>query len=157
MKRENLYRGKRPNSGKWIYGFPYQENGFAWILSERFKSPECSCEVIEETLSESTGLISQKHKTNIDPRIFEDDVFRCTKETDEGEDITSYLVVMLIKQRAAFYLVPICHYYIIKDNDVSEEAEFSWLFNEASLSDFSLDSQLMKVGNIHDNPEYFTL
>ena len=104
-------------------------------------------------LLQFTGLLSKNHKANLQPEIYEDDIFRHTKETDSGEDITAYSVVMWIEQLAAFYLVPIEHYDVIKGNDVSEEKEFSWLFEDAELRDFSIDIGLIKVGNIHDNPE----
>lgn len=160
MERENLYRGKRVDNGEWAEGslvmvcdgetlkrYPcivisYNHDTFDWE------------EVIPETVGQFTGLTTPNHKTNLSSEVIEDDIFRATKETDDGEDITYYLVVMWIKQLAAFYLIPVEYYYVIRDNDVSNEPEFAWLFDEASLCDFSLDSQLIKVGNIHDNPEF---
>ena len=50
MQRTILFRGERPYSGKLIEGFLYQENGYSWILSASFKSPECSCEVLTLTV-----------------------------------------------------------------------------------------------------------
>ena len=49
--------GKCLSSGKWIYGYPFISGDHAYILSEKFKSPECSCEVAKDSLGEFTGLI----------------------------------------------------------------------------------------------------
>lgn len=103
--------------------------------------------ITDRTLMQSTGLFDKKGK-----EIFEGDIFREEKEADHG-DIRSYSVVMWIKQRAAFYLIPVEHYQILLDNDVSEEVEFDWLFQDASLYDFSIDTGLPMVGNIYENPE----
>jgi len=164
MQRDVLYRGMRIDKnvlveGDLIHGVG-RKTGKMYILpiKENLAYLEgCHSldgyEVIPETVGEFTGISSENHKTTLSDKIFEDDIFRATKETDDGEDITSYLVVVWIKQLAAFYLVPVEHYSIIRDNDVSNEPEFAWLFDEALLCDFYLDSQLMRVGNIYDNPE----
>ena len=55
MNRTIKFRGKRPNSGKWIYGYLFEDGIYSYILSERFKAPECSCEVIPETVGRLTG------------------------------------------------------------------------------------------------------
>jgi len=107
-------------------------------------------EIIPDTLEIYTGI---KNKKGVE--IFGGDVFRQEEEKDEG-DVRTYHVVTWIRQRAAFYLIPAAHYPILRDNDCSEEPEFSWLFEEASLYDFSLDIELPLVGNIYKNPELLT-
>lgn len=93
-----------------------------------------------------TGFTAEHRKLNLDKRIYEGDVFRET--TDAGE---KYCVVSWINQLGAWYMVPIEHYSVILNNDVSKDDEFDWLFVEARLSDFSSDVLLTKVGCITDD------
>jgi len=100
-----------------------------------------------------TGLKDIKGK-----EIYEHDVFRKEVEKEYGDD-REYLIVLWIPQRAAFYLVPIVHYPILRDNDnLEEDEDFYWLYNDANLYDFVLDSLLLSgvIGNIHEQPELFT-
>lgn len=147
MGREILYRGKRIKDGKWVEGLPTKDvKGHVRI---QYDPAYFSVVVDPETVGQYTGIDSKKHKTNLSTMIFEDDVFRGFNDND----IEMYYVVMWIKQLAAFYMIPIEHYHVIKYNDVSDEPEFGWLFEEAMLFDFSDDCVLTKIGNIHDNPE----
>lgn len=171
MNREILFRGKDILTGRWLYGFPYvykvkdgptdyiegaymlQTNewmGFADVFVVKSKLVR---DVDKKTVTQFTGFSTKRVKSNLDPRVFEGDIFRATKETEDGEDITSYNVVMWIPQRGAFYMVPVEHYEVLKDNDCENSEEFSWLFDDAMLSDFSMDVMLTKVGNVFDNPE----
>ncbi len=84
--------------------------------------------------------------------IYEGDIFRQEIEEDRG-DIRNYLVVMWIKQRAAFYLIPVEHMNVLENNNCEEEKEFSWLFEHASLYDFNIYTKLPLVGNVYQNPE----
>ncbi len=104
-----------------------------------------------------TGLKATDKKKHLEEEIYEGDIFRSLREDDNEIEREVYSVVMWIEQRAAFYLVPIEHYKVILDNDVSEEEDFNWLFNEANLYDFSIDCGLTKVGNVYQNPEFFEL
>lgn len=55
--RQIKFRGKRPDNGKWIYGFVFQEGIYSFMLHpEHFKAPECACEVLTETVGQFTGL-----------------------------------------------------------------------------------------------------
>jgi len=159
--RPILFRAKTIYNNTWIYGYPREiwsdkEDRFIICPSKRWESDGWDdveeCEVNPDTLGLFTGLMTNNCKTILDKRVFEYDLFRHTKETDEG-DITNYSVVMWIEKYAAFYLIPVEYYETIRDNDVIDEKEFSWLFDEALLSDFSSDICLTKVGNIFDNPE----
>ncbi|CAA0254261.1 YopX family protein [Tenacibaculum maritimum] len=119
---------------------------------------ECSCggyysdwdkELIykDVEIMQSTGLKSKGGK-----EVYEGDIFRHEEETEHG-DIRTYSVVMWIKQRGAYYLIPCDHYQVIRDNDVSKEEEFEWLFEDAILYDFNIDVGLDLVGNLYENPE----
>ncbi len=162
IMREILFRGKRKDNGQWVYGC-YQRIVIHGVM-RHFILPSCALvfdnikltdaliDVDPSTVSQFTGFLADKRKSDLDKRIFEGDIFRHTKETDEGDNV-SYSVVMWIPQYAIFYLIPVEHYEIMRNNDVSKEAEFRWFFEDAWLSDFSIDVELTKVGNIHDNPE----
>ncbi len=141
------------SDGEHIWQF--NGNGDIVILAEGTKWKEGGGETYEETgfypidcaLMQFTGLLHKNGK-----EIYEGDIFRQEKETDEG-DIRNYLVVFWVKQRAAFYLVDVCHLSILENNDCSDEKEFDWLFQDAALYDFSIDVGLPLVGNIYENPE----
>ncbi len=147
--REIKFRGQKIQSKEWVYGGFYIEDGKPFIRSKTDYPNKVyvSYQVVPETVGENTGL---KGKNGVE--IFEGDIFREEKEEDHG-DIRSYNVVMWIKQRCAFYLIPVEHYQILLDNDVSDEVEFDWLFQDAALYDFSIYINLPMVGNIFQNPE----
>lgn len=70
--RLTKYRGMRPDSRKWIYGFLFQEGIYSFILHpDHFRSPECACEVLTET----AGQFLVKIKKN-DTEIYEGDIIR---------------------------------------------------------------------------------
>ena len=161
MNREIKFRGKRKLNGDWVFGSYLPsliEDSCEIVRGNHYHDDDSECDfirVITKTVGQFTGFIVKESKKNVEFEIYEDDIFRHTKETDKG-DITTYSVVMWIKQRGAFYFVPVEHYEVVKNNDVSKEKQFEWLFQDACLYDFSIDVRLMKVGNIHDNPELLT-
>lgn len=125
MKRENLFRGKRPNSGKWIQGYLFENDLSSWILSEKFPTPECSCEVLAETVGQFTGAFDAQINGEM---VFKDDII-------ENCDTNELQIVYWNEDKLAWY----CKYL--------------YNFNRiVSLAD-SLGNLNKKVGNIHDNPE----
>ena len=98
----------------------------------------------EDIVLQSTGFLDKNEN-----EIFEGDIIRGLND----KDIEEYYVVMWIEQRAAFYMVPAVHYCVLKDNDLSNDDDFNWLFDDAMLYDFSSDCSLTNVGNIHDNKD----
>lgn len=146
MNRKILFRGKRPNSGKWIEGFFYQENGFSWILSERFKVPECSCEVLPDTVGQFTGL-TDKNGT----KIF------------EGDIIKFFTIRFHNKKRVPpatkkWFKSPILWhegiFLINEGNKIPKEVDdFDTFFNVCfpPYPDGAFEPEI--IGNVHDNPE----
>ena len=154
MKREILFRAKsiEPSTeGKWIIGSLVVHGNCNYILPNNPITPFgiVKYRVNPETVGEFTGLKSKKKKTNISENIFEGDMFRGLNDND----IEVYYVVMWIEQRAAFYMIPADHYCVIRDNNLSNDKDFNWLFDDAMLYDFSSDCGLTKVGNIYDNKD----
>jgi len=151
MNRVIQFRGKI-SGGEWLYGDLNFIDGKAFIFPRMPDTPLNSPDWFEvdiDTIGQFTGFIADKHKKGLRPAIYEGDVFREENKMDNG-DFRKYLVVTWIKERGAFYLIDVAHHDLICNQDVSEEPEFSWLFDDAMLSDFSLDVGLTKVGIVHD-------
>ena len=127
MKREILFRGKRPNSGKLIEGYLYQENGLSWILSSSFKTPDCSCEVISESVGQFTGLTDKNGK-----KIFEGDIVT--------NGYRNYIVTS--SKRYGWVLSNSKGWYHSIVNETTD-----------SIIDLGIIDGVEVIGNIHDNPE----
>lgn len=127
MERE-IFRGKRPNSGKWIEGYPYKESCFAWILSPRFRTPECSCQVLSETVGQFTGFTDKNGK-----KVFDGDIVR-------GRGDCTYFIKFCNGAYDVFH----CR---VHDPD---GGHYRW----GLISRFGeLNIEIEIIGNIHDNPE----
>lgn len=101
-----------------------------------------------EYVMQFTGLVNKKGK-----EIYEGDIFRSETEKDYGDE-RIYSVVTWIKERGAFYLIPVDYYQIYMDNDnLEDDTIFEWLFEDANLYDFSIDVGLDLCGNIYENPD----
>jgi len=170
--REIKFHGKRVDNGEWVYGdLCHNMNGGISIMpkcffgSHIFDDDETQSNptkdglslggwfsVMPETVGQFTGFKSLDKKKSLHEDVYEGDIFRQIDETDEGDEIT-YHVVMWLNERGAFYMIPVDHYAVIRDNGIPKEKEFNWLLDDACLYDFSFDVKLTKVGNINENPE----
>lgn len=128
--REILFRAKRADNGKWVYGY-YAVIGERHVIikaqSEDYYSVDDSIkkshgnEVIEvkpDTVCQYTGL-----KTECGKKIFENDILNVTYSDPQGE----------------------CHHaenYLL--NDLRNTSVIGWL-------DYA--NELEVIGNIFDNPE----
>ena len=123
--REILFRGKRIDSGEWVYGTMYKiAIDFNPFILTGEKSG-CSYQVDEETVGQYTGLNDKNGK-----RIFEGDIAKVLQ--GKGKDI-AYVGF----ENGAFMLYP-------KTGNIYERNLWSYWYND-------LDVEV--IGNITDNPE----
>lgn len=124
--REILFRGKRVDTGAWVYGY------YCPVVRGKFPATPCivsDCDgvwegipIIPETVGQYTGLISN------DEKLFTDDIIRMSSG-----------LVGVIKDAA-----DICGYEI---KWLDKEAPSSSLIHQYLKDDYEI------IGNIHDNPE----
>jgi hypothetical protein len=113
-----------------------------------FTSPTFNSQCSYKEDEQLTGIFTSKGK-----EVYEGDIFREELEHDYGDE-REYSVVMWIRERGAFYLLPCDHYQVYRDNDLENDTDFDWLFDDPALYDFKNDCELFDLcGNIHANPE----
>ena len=131
--REILFRGKRAEDNKWVYGFVV--NGSHSIIGV-YEDGHCFCfeSVIPETVGQYTGL-----KDKNGNKIFEGDIVKAIQteydEYKENEPFVFSFVGEMIFDDACFGL---------KAKKVIDF--YSPMWKEE-------DVELEVIGNIHDNPE----
>lgn len=134
MNREVLFRGKRKDNGKWVYGDLIHRQIWASALTiiresdDGFDNYE-EYEVIPETVGEYTGL--QDSKGN---KIFESDIlqqeFNVFKKKFNGE-------ISVVKYKQGWYYSET----LPKNGAVT-------VFNSITAFD-----NMKIIGNVYDNPE----
>lgn len=122
--REILFRGKRIDSGEWVYGTMYKiaKDLNPFILTAGKSG--CSYQVDEETVGQYTGL-KDKNGT----RIFEGDIVRC------GTGRICKVTFFISSGFSGFDLAPIGG------------------FDAPPPNRWSLFSDTEVIGNVHGNPE----
>lgn len=125
--REILFRGKRTDNGKWIYGdlrhISDWKGGYNPHIVDNTNGRNNSVtglEIIPETVGQYTGLTD---KNGI--KIFEGDIL-----TIENEGV--YAAIKYNESNAAFY---------VEDEDHEDYLGEAW------------ETDVVIIGNIHDNPE----
>ena len=138
--REILFRGKRIDTGEWVYGVPLIGLTFGvfmvWIESEAkrgrwelsLRDVVRQAEVIPETVGQYTGLKDKKGKD-----IFEGDIAN-------HKDYECFGKVVFSDDELAFVFL-----VVTGSNNKGPTTEFEWLYEYAD--------GLEVIGNVHDNPE----
>ena len=144
------FRGLRTDGKGWAYGNLLNEQTIGGVGENLSHYKYVT--VIPETVGQYTGFIADKCKNNLEKEIYEGDIFRSEIEADDG-DVIQYNVVVWVHQRGCFSMIPKDNYGEFINNDLSEDPDFSWLFEDANIYDFSIDVGLTKVGNIHENKD----
>lgn len=129
MDREILFRGKRVDNGKWVYGCYVNCHGPGCRINETrhyiMEYPNAWHKFYTATLGQYTGLKDRNGK-----RIFEGDILSFT---DSDEDQVLYTALWRD------------HRWMVQEHDEfpTDQDDLDELFSEYAEV----------IGNIHDNPE----
>ena len=132
---EILFRGKRIDNGKWVYGYYefYNDKHYINVQTDRLNSGGYPIrefiEVIPETVGQYTGSTDKNGK-----KIFEGDIVKVTYQT------RNYYILTEIKEVS--YNEKECCYYPMRWNESCEICDY-----------FTEIQSIEIIGNIHDNPE----
>lgn len=125
MIREIKFRGKRIDTGKWVYGYYYSECGNTYIFEDRQKESMTRRNVVysvkEDTIGQYTGLKD-----------------RNGKEIYEGDLLLSVGMVWKVVYHENLASFVLCTEYGRGNSPLGEMIR-------------SFDFKI--IGNIHDNPE----
>lgn len=122
--REILFRGKRIDSGEWIYGVPLIQEKYKYaaiILWDDSLSEFTEYDAIPETVGQYTDVTDKNGK-----RIFEGDILKSTKAWYTVEFASGGYG---LKPFGKGKIIPIMGHWNFKESEVEV------------------------IGNIHDNPE----
>lgn len=150
--RENLFKAKRIDNGKWVEGY-YQKkydllgNEEHLIFhADSYKVWEYA-EIIPETLCQFTGLCDKNGK-----RIWENDILMCHGNSEDlAKAVFGEFGVRDVETGSIVDKVSGWHYEVIPTDTISRCEPFCW---PMPLTEYYIDRCEMEVvGNIFDNPE----
>ena len=137
MTREIKFRGKRADTGEWVYGYYYSECGNTYIIENRQKEDMAKrnipFRVKADTIGQYTGLKDRNGK-----EIYEGDILMCIGQRGDNKGHKYYRKVLF--ENGSFCMnvkcyrinSPLCNHIVTIVNK-----ELDWEV----------------IGNIHDNPE----
>lgn len=121
------FRGKRVDTGEWIYGDLLTSNGTECEISDWDKVDYSRYDVIPETVGQFTGYLDENKQ-----EVYEDDIVRCI-DPDGEEYVTT------VRHDGGAFAIDV----VSCDYDYSA---IGWAID--------VDVEEMRViGNIYDNPE----
>ena len=132
MNNRYIFRGKRKDNGKWVYGGIYYQKAdevkeeAAYIIGGSLNNVGVAYEVIPETVGQYTGLTDKNGK-----RVFEGDIVYCKSRLDNAN-------MVVIFECGQFRMV------------LSENYR-SYQTNSGFYDINCFDKEV--IGNIYDNPE----
>lgn len=134
--REILFRGKRADTGEWVYG-DLIHAGYLYCIGETIeaftKAPFNECVVNPETVGQYTGLKDRNGK-----EIYEGDILMCIGQRGDNKGHKYYRNVLF--ENGSFCM------------NVRNYRINSPLYNHIeTIVNKQLDWEV--IGNIHDNPE----
>lgn len=145
--REVLFRGKRIDTGEWVYGDlvhgvkKQKEMAFIWSETEAPPPLDVSEFAVDpSTIGQYTGTKDMHGNC-----IFEDDVFK----DDDNE-----CVGVVRWHNGSFKIFWYGHDGVMMPYGYDECAGKFGVVEEETFDDVYID-QMEVVGNIHDNPEFF--
>ena len=135
--REILFHGKRADNGEWVEGDLLQIKYYNKPIIECKIMPQAPVSsaypVIPETVGQYTGLTDKNGK-----RIFEGDIVNVIYTSSLGEEFTQITTVRYDETECCFY-------------------PMRWE-EDCVNCDYSTEiTEIVVIGNIHDNPELLTL
>ena len=140
--RENLYRGKRKDDGKWVEGYFYKIWNKTFILWGMTGDSPNMEEVIPETVGQFTGLTDKNHK-----RVFKGDICRVAyldrrcDSNGKRYEVENVMIKEVVFEKGAF-----CFKVAIEDIPFYRPIGFD-LYEKLKIKYFEV------IGDIYDNPE----
>lgn len=140
--RENLYRGKRVDDGKWVEGYFYKIWNKTFILWGMTGDSPNMEEVIPETVGQFTNLPDKNRK-----KTFEGDICRVVyldkwcNSNGKHYEVESTLIEEVVFEKGAF-----CFKTTVEDIALYRPIGFD-IYEKLKMKDFEV------IGNIYDNPE----
>lgn len=137
MNREIKFRGKRTDTGKWVYGYYYSECGNTYIIvnrqAESMTKRNIPFLVEEDTVGQYTGLKDRNRK-----EIYEGDILLLS-------DKNTYQELVVVEQGPYGWV-----FYNPKTVLRFKDGSYTYRAVENYRRLFGIGEV---VGNIHDNPE----
>lgn len=143
MKREIKFRGKRIDTGEWVYGF-YWYIGSDYFIRNTEHGQSTDYEVDPETVGEFIVLKDKNGK-----EIYEGDIRREEIESDEGDDVHYYICVWVAEWSMFTWLHLPGEYQAYLDAGAeSLDTILYWTYPAAEEN-----NRIVICGNIHEHPD----